>query len=328
MVKSLKRSFSIIFQKSIGFSSRRLHIKSIIISLEVRAVFLDISKVFDKVWHDGLIFKLKQNEFYHCLKIICRIENNVCSHSNYSKINSGVPQSSVLGPSLFLIYINDLERNISSNIKFFAEDTMLFSIVKDPVISANDLNQDLDILYQWAYRWKTKFNPNPTKHATEILFSCKKSSPNHPQLIFHGTAVVNVSEHKHLGLILEPGLSFEKHLGEKNVGILKHLSKFLSLKTLDHMHKALVRPHLDCCDVIYHLPSKIHLPPLGRALNSLMEKVGRIQYQVALAITGTWQGSSRSKIYEELGRESLSDRQIAGMFSRSVKLWIRILSLI
>ena len=104
-----------------------------------------------------------------------------------------------------------------------------------------------------------EFNPDPTKHATEILFSCKKSSPNHPQLIFNGTAVVNVSEHKHLGLILEPGLSYEKHLSEKiskakkNVGILKHLSKYLPLKTLDHMYKALVRPHLDYCDVIYHL---------------------------------------------------------------------------
>ena len=157
------------------------------------------------------------------------------------------------------------------------------------------------------------FNPDPTKHATEILFSCKKSCPNHHQLIFNGTAVVNGSEHKHLGLILEPGLSFEKHLSEriskakKNVGILKYLSKFLPLKTLGHMYKALIRPHLDNCDVIYHLPSKIHLPPLGRTLNSLMEKVERIQYQAALAITGAWQGSSRSKIYEELGW--VSDRR-------------------
>ena len=96
---------------------------------------------------------------------------------------------------------------------------------------------------------------------------------------------------------------------KKNVGILKHLSKYLPLKTLDHMYKALVRPHLDYCDVIYHLPTIIHLPPLGRTLNSLMEKVERIQYQAALAITGAWQGPSRSKIYEELGWESLSDRR-------------------
>ena len=160
-----------------------------------------------------------------------------------------------------------------------------------------------------------EFNPDPIKQATEVLFSCKKNSANHPHLIFNGTAVVKVNEQKHLGLILEPGLSFEKHLSEKiikakkNVGILKHLSKFLPLKTLDQMYKALVRSHLDYCDVIYHIPSIIHQPPLGRTLNSLMEKVERIQYQAALAITGAWQGSSRSKMYDELGWETLSDRR-------------------
>ena len=66
---------------------------------------------------------------------------------------------------------------------------------------------------------------------------------------------------------------------------------------------------LDYCDIIYHIPSIIHQPPLGRTLNYLMEKVERIQYQAALAITGAWQGSSRSKIYDELGWETLSDRR-------------------
>ena len=86
-------------------------------------------------------------------------------------------------------------------------------------------------------------------------------------------------------------------------------TNFLPLKTLDHMYKALVCSHLDYCDIIYHIPSHQYQPPLGMSLNSLMEKVERIQYQAALAITGTWSGSSRSKIYEELGWESLSDRR-------------------
>ena len=82
------------------------------------------------------------------------------------------------------------------------------------------------------------------------------------------------------------------------------------------MYKALVRPHLDC-DIIYHIPSIIHQPPLGVTLNYLMMKVERIQYQAALAITGAWQGSSRSKMYDELGWESLSD---VGAFFRFIKL--------
>ena len=186
-------------------------------SLEVRAVFLDISKAFDKVWHAGLIFKLKQNGI--CGSLIKLFESYLHnrkqrvvlngSYSDYSIIESGVPQGSVLGPLLFLIYINDLERNIKSNIKFFADDTMLFSIVKDPTVSAADMNHDLDLICQWAHQWKMEFNPDPTKQATEVLFSCKKSSPRHPQLIFNGTAVARSNDQKHLGVILDPKLSFE-----------------------------------------------------------------------------------------------------------------------
>ena len=69
------------------------------------------------------------------------------SFSDYSTIQSGMPQGYVLGPLLFLIYINDLETDIKSNTKFFADNTMLFSIVKDPVISANDLNHDRNIIH-------------------------------------------------------------------------------------------------------------------------------------------------------------------------------------
>ena len=71
------------------------------------------------------------------------------SRSTYFTVKSGVHQGSVLGPLLFLIDINDLARNIKSNIKFFADYTMLFSVVKDPAIFANNLNYDLDI-QQWA----------------------------------------------------------------------------------------------------------------------------------------------------------------------------------
>ena len=192
-------------------------------SMEVRAVFLDISKAFDKVWHDGFIFKLKQNgisgsllklfgNYLHTRKQ--RVVLNG-SFSNYSVIHSGVPQGSVLGPLLFLIYINDLERYTKSNIKIFADDTMHFSIVKDPVISADGLNHDLDVICQWAYQWKMEFNPDPSKQATEVLFSCKKVSLGHPHLTFNGTVIKKVNEQKHLGLILDSSLSFKKHLDDK-----------------------------------------------------------------------------------------------------------------
>ena len=137
------------------------------------------------------------------------------SFSDYLVIHSGVPQGSVLGPLLFLIYINELERYTKSNITFFADDTMLFSIVKDPVISADDLNHDLDVICQWANQWKMEFNPDPSKQATEVLFSCKKGSSEHPHLTFNGTVIKKVNEQKHLGLIPDSGLSFKKHIDDK-----------------------------------------------------------------------------------------------------------------
>ena len=135
-----------------------------------------------------------------------------------------------------------------------------------------------------------EYNPDPTKEATEVLFSCKKSSPIHPQLIFNGTTVTKVNEQKHLGLILYSSLSFEKHLNEKiikakkNIGIIKRLANFLPLMALDQMYKALVHSHLDCCDIIYHMPSHHNQTPPGVTLNPLMEKVERIQYQAALPL--------------------------------------------
>ena len=194
---------------------------------------------------------------------------------------------------------------------------MLYSIVRDPLVSAADLNHDLELIRQWAYQWKMEFNPDPTKQATEILFSNKRKKPNHPVLNFDDSPVAKVDDQKHLGLTLTPNLSFGKHIHEKlmkakkNVGLIKHLSKYLPLKTLDQMYKALVRSHLDYCDVIFHEPSKVNQPPLGMTLTALMQEVERIQYQAALAVTGAWKGSSRMKLYEELGWESLSDRRLS-----------------
>ena len=124
--------------------------------------------------------------------------------SEWAPLLSGVPQGSVLGPLLFLIYVNDLEDGIKSKIKFFADDTSLFSIVHDPTISASELNHDLNLIYQWARQWKMRFNPDPTKTAEEILFSVKRNSPHHPPIFYKGTEVKRVLTHKHLGLIFDP----------------------------------------------------------------------------------------------------------------------------
>ena len=229
-----------------------------------------MSKAFDKVWHEGLIFKLKQNGIKG--KLLNLFQNYLTNRkqrvvlngmeSNWSDIKAGVPQGSVLGPLLFLVYINDLEEGMKSSVNFFADDTSLFSIVRDPVVSAEELNHDLDLINTWAHQWKMCFNPDPTKQVEEILFSQKLKNPVHPPIYFNNIEVKRVSDHKHLGLTLDSKLSFAKHISEKistarkGIGIIKHIAPYLPPKSRDKIFKMHVRPHFDYCDFIYHIPGK------------------------------------------------------------------------
>ena len=118
---------------------------------EVTEAFLDISKVFDKVWDEGIIHKLKHNGISgNLLNLVTDFLRNRKQRvilneqsSSWANINAGVPQGSTLGPLLFLIYINDLSHNLQCNPKLFADDTSLFTTVKDAERTANNLNNDL-----------------------------------------------------------------------------------------------------------------------------------------------------------------------------------------
>ena len=90
---------------------------------------------------------------------------------------------------------------------------MLYSVVHDPSTSAADLNHDLELIRDWAYQWKMEFNPDPTKQATEVLFSCKRSKVDHPPIYFNGNLVERIDDQKHLGLLLTPTLYFQKKKG-------------------------------------------------------------------------------------------------------------------
>ena len=90
--------------------------------------------------------------------------------SSLRPVLAGVPQGSILGPLLFLIYINDLPNELKSNVKLFADDTSLFIIVKDKNQSANTLNNDLMLISKWAYNWKMLFNPDPSKLPKKYYF--------------------------------------------------------------------------------------------------------------------------------------------------------------
>jgi hypothetical protein len=189
---------------------------------EIRAVFLDMSKAFDKVWHEGLIFKLKQNGING--KALKLLENYLSNRkqrvvlnglqSEWNPILSGVPQGSILGPLLFLIFINDLTDNIHSSIRLYADDSSLFARVRNSEATHDQLTTDLDTITKWAILWKMKFNPEISKQAIEVIFSAKYKKPFHPHLDFNGIPVARETSTKHLGIILDERLTFRKHIKE------------------------------------------------------------------------------------------------------------------
>ena len=101
--------------------------------------------------------------------------------------------------------------------------------------------------------------------------------------MFNGIAV---DEQKYLGVILQPVLSFDEKVikAKKNIGILKHISKSLPLKKLGQMYKALVRSHVDYFDVIYHIPSRIHRPPIDPEAESFLAYCDELNLKAYLSV--------------------------------------------
>ena len=134
--------------------------------LEVRGVFLDISKAFDKVWRritsqtlngiSGNLLKLLRNFLYFRKQRV--VLNGL--NSSWKNVNAGVPQGSILGPLLFLIHINDLSNGVFSNCTLFADDAFLFSVVNDIQSTAATLRNDLTVINNWDFQWKMTLNPD------------------------------------------------------------------------------------------------------------------------------------------------------------------------
>ena len=199
--------------------------------------------------------------------------------SEWGTIAAGVPQGSILGPLFFLIYINDLTDGLKCNVKLFADDTSIFTVVHDPNAAAVDMNHDLSLINSWARKWRMSFNLDLTKQAVEVTFSKKRCPANHPPIFFNDVPVKKVQEQKHLGIILDSKLSFASHIkaviskSRQGIGMLRFLSKYLPRHTLNEMYKLYVRPHLDYGDVIYHIPHNICEFSHSVILTNQMEKL-------------------------------------------------------
>ena len=279
-------------------------------SPKVCGVFLHLSKAFDRVCHDGLLCKLRSNGIDgNLFKLIKSFLNNRCQRvvlngqsSVWKSVTAGVLQGSVLGPLFFLIYINDLPLGLTTNIKLFADDTSLFSVVNNASVSASRLNNDLVKIRDWAFNWKMSFNPDPTKQGKEVIFSKKKKIlGTHPSLFFNNSLIEQDTTQKHLGLTLDHKLTFQYHVNEKikkamkGIGLLRKLQSILPRTSLLTIYKSFIRPHLDYGDVVYDQPSN----------DAFSNKLGTFQYNATLTITGAMKGTSREKSYQELRLEYL-----------------------
>jgi hypothetical protein len=181
------------------------------------AVFLDVKQAFDKVWHPGLLYKLKQH-FPHHLYALLRsylsqryfdIKTNDSSPSYYP-ISSGVPQGSVLGPLLYLIYTADIPTKNTTIMATFADDTAILALDHDPRAAAAKLQEHLDALQSWLNRWRIHVN---TDKSANINFTTRNIQT--PPLLLNNDPIPQKKEVKYLGLHLDTKLTWRAHITAK-----------------------------------------------------------------------------------------------------------------
>ena len=232
--------------------------------------------------------------------------------SSWGKVCAGVPQGSVLGPLMFLIYINDIVDIVRSNIKMFADDTSLYLTIDNPVTAAQTMNMDLSKIDQWSKDWLVTFNALKTD---SMLISRKSNPPSHPPILFQGHILQDVAHHKHLGVTIRSDLRWSDHITDisnkssKLINIMKSLKFTLDRKTLETIYTSFIRPILEYGSQVWS----------GCTVQD-EEKLECIQLNAARIVTGAMHGTSTAKIYEETGWLTLSKRREISKLTLMYKL--------
>ena len=273
-----------------------------------QAVFFDISKAFDRVWHNGLIRKLYATGIrgpllYWLRNYLTNRHQAVVikgEKSSYEVVPAGVPQGSVLGPLLFLIYINDIVTEIESQIKLFADDTSIYLSLNDVQRRTEILNSDMKKINYWARKWKVDFNPRKT----ELITLSNNREPELGQLSFGDVTLNSRPEHKHLGVILQNNCKWDQQINyiiskaRLQVACLRSYKYKLSRKTLEIMYKSYILPHFDYADTVW-----------DNCTNLLADELEKLNLDAIRTIIGAVRGTSHIKLYTESGILPLKERR-------------------
>jgi hypothetical protein len=285
--------------------------KAVSAGKDIRVVFMDISKAFDRVWHEGLIYKLKGHGIKGTLlrwiqSYLADRKQRVIingAKSEWGSIKAGVPQGSVLGPLLFLIFINDITYVIRHcKIRLFADDTCLYIEVDDPEEAAQALNADLSNIQTWADRWLITFSPPKT----EDMLITNKRDRQHPEVKLNDEVIKQVTSHKHLGVHLTKDLSWTKHAEEtakkanKCLGVIRPLKHRLDRRSLETLYTSFVRPVIEYADVVWDVPADNR---------HTLKNLDKVQKEAAKIVSGATSRCSTADLHAELGWEPLATRR-------------------
>ena len=175
-------------------------------------------------------------------------------------VNSGVPQGSVLGPILFLAYINDLPDGISSQVCLFADDTALYLTIKGEE-NSSALQKDLDLLSVWEKKWDMQFNPSKCQVVQVTGFK----SPIKSEYILHGQVLETVTCARYLGVDTRSNISWTSHIdpvvgnANRSLGYIRRNIKSKNQEVRESAYNTLVRPQLEYASAVWDPHTKDHI---------------------------------------------------------------------
>lgn len=226
----------------------------------VDCVYMDFQKAFDTVPHKRLLSKLEAYNLGE--EMISWIRDYLSgrkqqvsingANSKWHEVTSGIPQGSVIGPILFVIYINDLPDIVNSTVYLFADDTKIFKIINNQN-DRDTLQNDLKKLTEWSETWLLKFHPDKCK----FMHIGKNGPPDDFHYDLMGTSLEQVHEEKDIGVTIDENLTFESHISNKvkkansMFSIIRRSFQHLDEKTFLPLYKALVRTHLDYASSVW-----------------------------------------------------------------------------